>query len=125
MSYSNTCACAFSQGGDSWPTPQCWCRTAFQSTRQIAVSDSQSSAHGGPCVHRHIIIIIAHVLCTILVTRNFTKSADCPRRKSAVFPRHRRGYPRNRVRVSAESCMGVRRIVKGCPQNRDRVSAEL
>ena len=57
------CTCVFSQDGDIWPTPQCWCRTACQSTHQTAVSDSQSSAHGGPCVHRHIIIIIAHVLC--------------------------------------------------------------
>ena len=47
----------------SWPTPQCWCSTALQSTYQIAVSDSQSSAHGGRCMHRHIIIIIAHMLC--------------------------------------------------------------
>ena len=61
---------------------------------------------------------------TVLVTRNFTKSADCPRRKSAVFPRHRRGYPRNCARLSAESCKAVRRIVKGCPRNRERVSAE-
>ena len=63
-------------------------------------------------------------ICTVLVTRNFTKSADCPRRKSAVFPRHRRGYPRNRVRVSAESSKGVRGIVQGCPRNREWVSAE-
>ena len=55
---------------------------------------------------------------TVLVKRNFTKSADCPRRKSAGFPRHRRGYPRNRARVSAESCKGVRGIVSGCPRNR-------
>ena len=61
---------------------------------------------------------------TVLVTRNFTKFADCPRRKSAVFPRHRRGYPRNRVRVSAESSKGVRGIVQGCPRNREWVSAE-
>ena len=61
---------------------------------------------------------------TVLVTRNFTKSADCPRRKSAVFPRHLRGYSRNRVRVSAESSKGVRGIVQGCPRNREWVSAE-
>ena len=30
------------------------------------------------------------------------------------------GCPRNRTRVSAESCKGVRGIVKGCPQNRER-----
>ena len=48
------CACIFSQDGDSWPTPQCWCRTACQSTRQIAVSDNQTSAHGGPCMHTHV-----------------------------------------------------------------------
>ena len=40
------------------------------------------------------------------------------------FPRHRRGYPRNRVRVSAESIKGVRGIVQGCPRNREWVSAE-
>ena len=60
----------------------------------------------------------------VLVTRNFTKSADCPCRKSAVFPRHRRGYSRNHARVSAESCKGVRGIVQGCPSNRERVSVE-
>ena len=34
------------------------------------------------------------------------------------------GGPRNRVRVSAESCKDVRGIVNGCPRNRERVSAE-
>ena len=34
------------------------------------------------------------------------------------------GCPRNRARVSAESCKGVRGIVNGCPRNRERVSAE-
>ena len=57
------------------------------------------------------------VFSTVLVTRNFTKSADCPRQKSAVFPR-------NRQRVPAESCKVVRGIVKGCSWNRERVSTE-
>ena len=34
------------------------------------------------------------------------------------------GCPRNRTRVSAESCKGVRGIVQGCLWNRERVSAE-
>ena len=58
------CLCFLSEDGDSWPTPQCWCCTALQSTHQIAVSDSQSSAHVDLVCNRHIIIIIAHVLCT-------------------------------------------------------------
>ena len=67
---------------------------------------------------------VATCVSTVLVIRNFTKSADCPRRKSAVFLRHRRGYPRNHVRVSAESSKGVHGIVQGCPRNREWVSAE-
>ena len=61
---------------------------------------------------------------TVLVTRNFKKSADCPCRQSAVFPRHCRGYLPNYQRASAESWKGVRGIVKGCPRNRKRVPAE-
>ena len=48
-------------------------------------------------------------ILTVLVTRNFTKSADRPRRKSAFF----RGIGED-----------IRRIVKGCPRNREWVSAE-
>ena len=75
-------------------------------------------------IHTHLYTLHMYVASTVLVTRNFMKSADCPRWKSAVFPRHRRGYLRNRARVSAESCKGVRGIVQGCPLNRARVSAE-
>ena len=56
------------------------------------------------CVHNSCSLPYTFINCngpcidavTVLVTRHFTKSADCPCRKSAVFPRHRQ-------RVSAES----------------------
>ena len=88
-------------------------QTAAQREEQLAVERLQ-----------HIPFFITSSYYTVLVTRNFTKSADCPRRKSTVFPRHCRGYLRNHARVSAESNKGVRGIVQGCPRNRARVSAE-
>ena len=66
----------------------------------------------------HLTHIAIFQSCEMYVQYLSQETLRNPRRKSAVFPRHRRGYPRNRVRVSAESSKGVRGIVNGCPWNR-------